>query len=330
MSVCQRSTRTSSRHFAASALRSVPSRSWRSSTTASTRTRPPRRAASAISSAVRINPRPSRDRPLAGTPPAGLVAGRAGRPRSGRSTPDTRWRCGPPARWAQSIGKGTVRTSTASTADPGRSARGELVGAAGAPGGLAAGAHQQREATLDRKERPGLGPAEGASRPHTATFRLELAFDYRSTIPARRLPEISPARSGVGNLALARQAGKFGHTRPIGGDHDHLRQRASCRAQGHRQARDPSRERPAPRQLRMRLELSDRPHRAGHARDPNPPRHGCPSHPDTSGPADQASLQAIAVLTLAYLDDRPSDCDRISTLACLAIRCFVGWSAAGS
>jgi len=116
-------TRTSSRRFAASGLRWVPSRSWGSSTTASTRTRPQRRAAAAIRSAVRISPRPSPDRLSGGTPPAEVAADRAGGSRTSRSTPDARRRYDPLARWARSIGPGTTRTSASSTAGPDRSAR---------------------------------------------------------------------------------------------------------------------------------------------------------------------------------------------------------------
>jgi hypothetical protein len=39
---------------------------------------------------------------------------------------------------------------------------------AGAAGGLAVGAQQQRKDALDLKERPVGGPAEGATRPHRA------------------------------------------------------------------------------------------------------------------------------------------------------------------
>ena len=44
----------------------------------------------------------------------------------------------------------------------------------------------------------------------------------------------------------------------------------------------PSRQRPTPRHLPMRLVVADRQHRAGHARDPNPPRSSPGSYPQVS------------------------------------------------
>jgi hypothetical protein len=53
------------------------------------------------------------------------------------------------------------------------------------------------------------------------------------------------------------------------------------------------------RQLRMRLGVSDRQHRAGHARNTNPLGGGPRSYPAASGTADQAWLQELPALTLA-------------------------------
>jgi hypothetical protein len=92
---------------------------------------------------------------------------------------------------------------------------------------------------------------------------------------------------------------RFGHLRPIGGDHDRFHQRAGRRAQGHRQVRGPSHERPTSCQLRVRLGVSNRQHRTGHARDPNPLGSDARSDPAARETADQASLQDLPALTLA-------------------------------
>jgi hypothetical protein len=80
---------------------------------------------------------------------------------------------------------------------------------------------------------------------------------------------------------------------------DHLGQRTGSRAQGHRQARGPNQTQPTSRQLRMRLGVWDRQHRAGHARDPNPLGGGPRSYPAARGTADQARLEELPALTLA-------------------------------
>ena len=87
---------------------------------------------------------------------------------------------------------------------------------------------------------------------------------------------------------------------------DHLGERAGRRAQGHRQVRGPNQQPPTSRQLRMRLGVSDRQDRAGHARDPNPPGGGPRSHPAASGTADHAALQDLPALTVAS-PGRPVD-----------------------
>jgi hypothetical protein len=52
-------------------------------------------------------------------------------------------------------------------------------------GDLAVAAHHEHKGALDFEERPGGRPAEGASRPHTATPLLELAFDQSSSTATR-------------------------------------------------------------------------------------------------------------------------------------------------
>jgi hypothetical protein len=56
-----------------------------------------------------------------------------------------------------------------------------LQARAGAPGGPAGLAHQDREQALDLSEWPLWRAAEGAMRPHSAPARLELPFDHRTT-----------------------------------------------------------------------------------------------------------------------------------------------------
>ena len=63
--------------------------------------------------------------------------------------------------------------------------------------------------------------------------------------------------------------------------------------------RPAARTKPTPCQLRMRLGVSDRQYRRGHARDPNPPGRSPRSYPAASGTADQAWLQELPALTLA-------------------------------
>ena len=60
-----------------------------------------------------------------------------------------------------------------------------------------------------------------------------------------------------------------------------------------------SRARPTSRSLRMRLGVWDRQHRAGHARDPNPPGGGPRREPAARGIANQAWPQQLPALTLA-------------------------------
>jgi hypothetical protein len=85
---------------------------------------------------------------------------------------------------------------------------------------------------------------------------------------------------------------------------DHLDQRAGSRAQGHRQAHRPKQHQPTSRQLPMRLAVADRQHRAGHARDPNPPGRGPGSPPAASRTADRAWLWELPALTLPSLGRR--------------------------
>jgi hypothetical protein len=170
----------------------------------------------------------------------------------------------------------------------------------------------ERGATQGMRHTQGpIGTAEPRTRPPEAPSPRStgwLSHGHRPASPAINTVTCLGVTEAIAAAHMPGPERAFGDRRPkwVGSaitdrsevTRDHLRQRASRRAQDHRQARGPSRARSTPCQLRMRLGVSGRQYRAGHARDPNPPGCGARSYPAASGTADQASLQDHPALTL--------------------------------
>jgi hypothetical protein len=133
---------------------------------------------------------PTRNR-LVGRPPASVLLPRP------PSTRDARPPCAPPATRAapphsRSLDRAAPRSPRLARVGGDDELARPLVSGVDAAGGLAVLAHQELEGALDLEERPDTGPAEGASRPHTATLRLELMFDGgRAEGSVEQCPEVA-------------------------------------------------------------------------------------------------------------------------------------------